>query len=483
MRQSNPESEIELSKPEQPGQVPVNSSSPRASAAGVSPSFSKRAIAPTAPPKGRSALNKFLWVLAFVSTATVSATLGAALTILMPERGDRDSQSDLRQRVGTVLANSFGYRVTRPVNILVMGVDHFVDAPEDAEDIVLGGRSDVMLLVRVDPATTTASILSIPRDTRVEIPGYGVAKINHANQEGGAALAAQTVSYNLDGVPIDRYVRVSTDSFRALVDLLGGIEVYVPFRMEYEDVTQKLKIDLEEGHQWLNGDQAEQFARYRNDGQGDIGRVQRQQQLLRALKDRLASPATVTKLPQIIALMQEYVDTNLTLEEMLALGNFALTMERSDLRMVMLPGRFSRPDESIASYWILNRRERDRIMRDYFQVPGMDVQLARSADPSSLRIAVQNASGDGRATLRLVRYLREQGFYNVYVIPDWSVWEGETQVIAQRGDLEGAAIVQRSLGVGEVVSASIGDLESDLTIRIGTDWVERAASSQEHVVN
>ncbi|GAB4146705.1 MAG: LCP family protein [Cyanobacteria bacterium J069] len=402
---------------------------------------------------------------------------------MAPDAADPAQDGNLRKRVGDVLANSFGYKVTRPVNILVMGVDHFTDAPEDAPDIVLGGRSDVMLLVRVDPVSNTASILSIPRDTRVEIPGYGTAKINHANQEGGPALAAETVRHNFDGVPIDRYVRVSTDSFRALVDLLGGIEVYVPFRMEYEDVTQKLKIDLEEGLQQLNGDQAEQFARYRNDGQGDVGRVQRQQQLLKALRDRLAHPATVTKLPQIIEMMQQYVDTNLTLEEMLSLGNFALMMDRNDLRMVMLPGRFSRPDESIASYWILNRRERDRIMQDYFQVPGMNVRLARNTDPTSLRIAVQNASGDERATRRLVRYLRDQGFYNVYVIQEWSAWEGETQVIAQRGDLEGAAMVQRSLGVGEVVSASFGDLDSDLTIRIGTDWVEHAASQRDSVVN
>lgn len=428
-------------------------------------------------------MHNVLWGLAFFSTAAASATLGAAIALFAPNNSDSDSQSDLRQRVGSVLANSFGYKVTRPVNILVMGVDRFTDAPTDAMDIELGGRSDVMLLVRVDPASNTASVLSIPRDTRVEIPGYGITKINAANQEGGPELAAQTIRHNFDGVLIDRYVRVSTDSFRALVDLVGGVEVYVPFRMEYEDMTQKLKIDLEEGLQVLNGDQAEQFARYRNDGQGDIGRVQRQQQVLRALKDRLASPATVTKLPQIIKLMQQYVDTNLTLEEMLALGNFALTLERNDLRMVMLPGRFSRPDESIASYWILDRRERDRIMRDYFQVPGVDVQFARSNDPSSLRIAVQNASGVERATRRLVRYLRDQGYYNVYVVREWSNWEGTTQVIAQRGDLEGAAMVQQSLGVGEIVSASIGDLESDLTIRIGTDWVERAASGPDSFLN
>lgn len=100
-------------------------------------------------------------------------------------------------------------------------------------------------------------MLSIPRDSRVRIPGHGFTKINDANVHGGPTLAAEVVNNTLGGVTVDRYVRVTTDAFKELVDLVGGVEVYVPERMYHKDVTQKLEIDLQEGWQNLNGDQAE----------------------------------------------------------------------------------------------------------------------------------------------------------------------------------------------------------------------------------
>ena len=89
-------------------------------------------------------------------------------------------------------------------------------------------------------------------------------------------------------------------------------------------------IDLEPGWQTLNGDQAEQFARFRKDNYGDIGRVQRQQMLLKALRQRLLSPKVLPRLPQIIRVMQQYIDTNLSLEEMLALVGFGLDLDKDD---------------------------------------------------------------------------------------------------------------------------------------------------------
>ncbi len=419
--------------------------------------------------------------IAFTTTAALSAIVGAGLMLTMPSPIGGTALKDVRQVVGTLFNQGFGYKITRPVNILVLGIDRYLDAPVDVDDrlqnsspTTFSGRSDVMLLVGVNPDDNTAHILSIPRDTKVEIPGAGTSKVNHANVEGGAELAAQTVSANFDGVPIDRYVRVSTDAFRELVDLLGGVEVYVPYPMQYEDMTQKLKIDLEEGWQTLNGDQAEQFARFRHDRLGDVGRVQRQQILLAALKNRLANPAVLTKLPQVIELMQKYVDTNLTLDEMLALINFGLNVDQEQFRMVMLPGRFSTPNESIASYWIMNRTERDRIMRDFFQVGTATTIDDLPELPSSLRIAVQNATSNPTLGREVVQYLRQQGFENVYTVRDWSDLQSQTQIIVQRGDLQGAQALETTLGLGQVISASTGDLDSDLTIRIGADWQNRA---------
>lgn len=386
----------------------------------------------------------------------------------VPSASDAESAED--KSLQAVLQNALGYRITRPINILVMGVDRVMDGDADA-DSVFEGRSDTLLLVRLDPIEETASILSIPRDTQVRVPGLGITKVNHANAYGGAELAAETVMRNFEGVPIDRYIRVDTDAFRELVDLVGGVEVFVPTRMEYTDETQGLYIDLEPGLQVLDGDQAEQFARFRQGGNGDIGRVQRQQQLLRALREQITRPATLPKVPQAIELIQQHIDTNMSFEELLAIASFGLQLDRDNLRMVMLPGRFSTPQESIASYWILDPESRTRLMRDYFDVVPTDVFMeVNDVDLNRLRIAIQNGTDTPDLSRQVARYLREQGFRNVYVIQDSPEALAETQVISQRGDLDSAQRLQALLQVGEVIPASTGDIGSDLTIRLGQDW-------------
>lgn len=418
------------------------------------------------PLKQTSMIHWLQRIFTLTIAASVSATIGLAAALLIPlpmglVAKNKSASPDLWQ-VG------LGYWVGRPVNILIMGIDRVPEATEGSKEI-FAGRSDTMLLLRADPVTDTVSLLSIPRDTQVEIPQVGVDKINDANVRGGATLAAQTVSANLNGVQIDRYVRVSTDAFKELVDLLGGVEVYVPKRMEYEDQTQKLKIDLQPGLQTLNGVQAEQFARFRNDDLGDIGRVQRQQTLLKALRKKLLHPTVIPRIPSLIKAMSKYVDTNLTKEEMLALVGTGRKLTEGDFKMVMLPGRFSIPGEYIASYWIMDPVGRDRVMKQYFGVEPLSLTEV-DHQTSMSRIAIQNASHNPDAAYQMRQHLVSLGFDDVYISEDWAQPQEQTQVIAQRGDLTGAEDLQRSLGFGRVEATSTGDVESDITIRVGDDW-------------
>jgi LCP family protein required for cell wall assembly len=434
------------------------------------PAATSAIVATSAPQKSKA--RWILWCFVFIITAIGSGTLGAAAVLMTPlATAFAPQQSEQQFSLKDLMRQTLRYEVTRPVNILVMGIDRVLDAPPNSPQ-VLAGRSDTMLLVRIDPESNAVNVLSIPRDTQVEIPGEGVTKINYANEVGGPGLAARVVSHSLNDVTIDRYVRVSTEAFRELVDLLGGVEVYVPQQMKYDDNTQDLHIDLEQGWQTLNGNQAEGFARFRADGNGDIGRVQRQQTLIRALRERLTSPSVLPHLPQAIELMQKYVDTNLSLEEMLALVSFGLNLDREDFHMVMLPGRFSMPDEYVASYWLLDEAGRDQVMENYFEMPMVGMMQDRQS-LRQMRIAVQNASGEPEVGHRVATYLQAEGFDNVYVIEDWSDEQRQTQIIAQRGDLDSAQRLETVLGLGEVVAASTGDLDSDLTLRVGEDWLDR----------
>lgn len=417
--------------------------------------------------------NRLLRGLVLGGTAIASAAVGVlvALTLPLPTaiapKGVEQplSLSELWQR-------GFRYSITRPINILVMGIDLPLDLPPGSDASVFAGRSDTMLLVHLDPDQETVSLLSIPRDTQVMIPGEGMEKINYANVVGGPKLAAQIVSQNLNGITIDRYVRVSTEAFRELVDLLGGVDVYVPKPMKYQDDTQKLYINLKQGQQTLNGKQAEQFARFRHDEYGDIGRVQRQQQLIRALREKLTNPIMLARLPQAIQLFQKYIDTNLTPEEMLALANYGIDLKQDNFRMVMLPGRFSRPDEFVASYWIMDPAGRDQVMTEYFDINATTV-LSEHHSQTDLKIAVQNASDNPLLGSQVVAYLQNQGYNNVYEVPEWPDHQDKTQIIVQRGDLHSAQTLETLLGIGQVLPTSTGDLDSDLTIRVGDDWSKR----------
>nr|WP_277876569.1 MULTISPECIES: LCP family protein [unclassified Leptolyngbya] len=347
-----------------------------------------------------------------------------------------------------------------------MGIDRVVDA-KPGSDEVFSGRSDTMLLLRLDPTDNSVNVLSIPRDTQVEVPGIGVTKINQANASGGPLLARETISKTLNGVEVDRYVRVSTDAFRELVDLVGGIDVYVPQRMEYTDNTQKLKIDLQPGWQTLDGAKAEQFARFRHDSFGDIGRVQRQQALIKALRAKLTNPLILPRIPNLVSMMQKYIDTNLSMEEMLALVNFGQKLDKDDFKMVLLPGRFSAPNEFRASYWIMDEQGRDRVMQEYFKA---STATADELPLANLKIAIQNASNDPQAGAQFAQYLSTLGYTNVYQAENWQDLQQKTQIIVQKGDLQGAKVLQGELGFGKVEATSTGELDSDLTIRIGSDW-------------
>ncbi|MGD1861484.1 MAG: LCP family protein [Leptolyngbyaceae cyanobacterium] len=416
-------------------------------------------------------LRRLAWTTVFAGTALTAAVGGALFATTVPLPAWLGSQVGQPLNLADLWQTGFRYQVTRPVNLLIMGVDLPEPGAPNTEDS-FAGRSDTMLLARINPDDGSVDLLSIPRDTQVDIPGEGIAKINHANLAGGPSLVAETIQTNLGPVPIDRYVRVSTNALRELVDLLGGVEVNVPQRMVYQDVTQGLNIDLEPGWQTLNGDRAEQFARFRSDGNGDIGRVQRQQMLMKALRERLTHPTVIPRLPQVVRVMMRHVDTNLTVEEILALANVAMELEPDNLQMVMLPGRFSGPNEYIASYWLMDPAATQQVMNTFFELDNVALLSSNENQAvTNLPIAVQNASGEAQLARDVANYLRQEGFRNVYVIGDWSSELQRTQVIAQRGDIESAALMTSILNMGRVVADSTGDLQSELTIRAGRDWL------------
>lgn len=209
--------------------------------------------------------------------------------------------------------------------ILVLGGDNRKGEP---------GRTDTILLVFLDSKQKTVNILNIPRDTYVNIVGKGFkTKINHAFAYGGVKMAKDTVEEFLD-IQVDHYVDTDFDGFASLIDALGGITIDVEKRMYYPAEN----IDLQKGVQKLDGEQALAYVRYRSDGLGDLGRVERQQKFLPILADRVMSLSTLWKIPKLVGIFRENVDTDLSLKEMLSLANAFKSFDVSQIKTSMLPG-------------------------------------------------------------------------------------------------------------------------------------------------
>ncbi|MBV9387274.1 MAG: LCP family protein [Chroococcidiopsidaceae cyanobacterium CP_BM_ER_R8_30] len=423
-----------------------------------------------------------------VSVAFFSATAGALLAVSFASQplmrsplNPKEASTFNSDRIsGTGLQFS---QLTRPVNILVLAMSVL---PEDVRNPPPGttnlsyspqvnsfdGLSDTMLLMRFDPQTGKTVVLSIPRDTRVPIEGHGVQKINAANELGGVALSAKTVSTLLDGVQIDRYIRINVLGFAKLIDALGGIDFYVPKDMKYKDDTQHLYIDLKAGEQHLNGDQALQMLRFRYDALGDIGRIQRQQLMMRALMEKFLNPAIIAKFPQIFSVVHDYIDTNLTIEEMVSVLSFAAQTSRSNTEMLLVKGRFSEPKEFNTSYWLPNQKGIDSLMAEHFDLTSQ-TSFPQAIDPASVNIAIQDSTGEPKAVRALVRSLEAAGYSRIQIAKPWHQPLGVTHIIAQQGDDRSATTIRQLLGLGEVRVESTGILYTDVTIRLGQDWLTR----------
>ncbi len=197
------------------------------------------------------------------------------------------------------------------VTILLMGVDA---RPGEAIDI--GVRPDSLMVLRLNPDTGSCRILSIPRDTRTELPGYGLTKVNHALAVGGIPYQKQVVELLL-GIPIDHYVLVDFAGFETLVDAVGGITIDVPEGFVAADGTVFVA-----GRQAMTGKQALAYARYRGGPDGDFGRIQRQQEVLRALIRRASGLNLVRSINDLLPAVRQHVRTDLSAAE---IAGFALT--------------------------------------------------------------------------------------------------------------------------------------------------------------
>lgn len=386
--------------------------------------------------------------------------------------------------------------VSKPVNILLLGIKTNLSDVKtsngrerkktgyDAEVDSLEGLSDTMMLLRFDPQTQRTIIMGIPRDTKIDRTGHGTEKINAVDSQSGPAAAAKEVSKVLGGVAVDRYIRVNNLGVAKLVDELGGVTVTVPKDIKYQDDSQHFYVNLKAGKQHLDGMKLLGLLRYRHDANGDIGRMQRQQMVFKALLEQSLNPMTITRIPQLFSVIQRQVDTNLTVEELLALSGFSMQNGKSKMQMLMMPGDYNGDGKHGTSYWIPNEKGIQNMMARYFDHGTISIEQTKV---ENLRVNIQDTSYFPDATARLVKRLNKAGYQNVRLDTNLKLKEDLTtsQFIAQKGNPEVAEGISQLLGFGEVKVDSSGNLYSDVTIKLGRDWIqkEQAANTVNQKIN
>ncbi|KUP04378.1 LytR family transcriptional regulator [Bacillus coahuilensis p1.1.43] len=241
-----------------------------------------------------------------------------------------NSYSELERGMKSELRTEEVKITKEPFSMLIMGIEDY-----SSEGV---GRTDSLMVATIDPVNKSVKLLSIPRDTLVDIPGEGEDKINHAYAKGKKDLTIATVEEFLD-IPIDYYTTIGFKGFKEIINEIGGITVDVPFDFYENSDVDNSKIYFTEGEMNLNGEEALAYARMRKqDPRGDFGRNERQQEVIQAAIDKLLSPTNLLKIDSIAQHIGDNVETNFKVSDALAVQSKFKDFNTSSIEKLSITG-------------------------------------------------------------------------------------------------------------------------------------------------
>ncbi len=376
------------------------------------------------------------------------------------------------------------------VNILVLGIDQ-----RPGEEGYF--RTDTMLVLTLDPVTKSGGMLSIPRDLWVPIPGYGVERINAAHvfgqrdnyPGGGPALAAKTVENNL-GVHIHHYVRVDFNAFVELVDQIGGIEIYVEEEINdpkypSQDPADPYGYDplhIEVGEHHFDGEMALRYARTRRTSGADFDRARRQQQVLTAIFKKVTRldmlPTLIAQAPQVWRTVQDSVETDLRLDQIIALARLASQVDLDDVRFGVVDEKYTVPHETEDGAKVLillrdrMRELRDEIFTSEESAPDDEAGPESRLDEEAATIEVLNGTLTQGLAADVTERLRESNLDVAHTDNADRQDVEESLVVAHTDKTYTAHYIARLLDLPEsaVVQGSAPAAEYDISLILGADY-------------
>jgi LCP family protein required for cell wall assembly len=355
------------------------------------------------------------------------------------------------------------------INTLLLGVDE--------------ARSDTIIVVRYNKQTHQIAMISIPRDTRVDIPGYGYTKMNAAvGKKEGAALAMKTVS-NFLNIPIHHYVEVDFKGVEKIVNIMGGVKINVPQNMKYIDPAQNLYIDIKKGVQVLKGEQALHFLRYRSGyADQDLGRIKAQQDFAKAFIDKLTSPAMIPKAVNLINAMIENTSTNLQQEEIAAYIMDIGKIDTGNIKMYTVPGEGK--FVNIVAYFIHDQSKLEETMTEMNEYIGSKANQTSQTIPNTskpleekvdeiikddIKIEILNSTKTKGLASTLKLELQKKGYEIAKIGDTKDLTYSYSRVIDRRGNQKNLELVAKETGINIVDSDINPSYDFDITIIIGND--------------
>ncbi|EPY2277632.1 LCP family protein [Clostridium sporogenes] len=355
-----------------------------------------------------------------------------------------------------------------PVNILVMGVDIGDPGSKEASD---PKRTDTMLVVNYNPKTKNINMVSVPRDTRVTMNGKKM-KINSAHAINGVNGSIAAVE-NLLGIEINNYAKIDYEGFRKVIDAIGGVEMDITRNMNYDDPSQNLHIHFQKGTTvHLDGKKAEEFFRWRknNNGtgfaDGDLGRIENQHKFISKVVEKVKSPSIIPKIPNILSTIPDYIETDMSPEEIIKYGYAVTKGDKSSINMITLQGEAKYIGN--VSYFIYDREKNRDIV--YTLKTGGTSQKDNSTeiDKSEIKIKVLNGTKVNGLAADCERKLKEMGYSNIVT------GNGErrdfTKVRLKKDSSISTGEIENYLNIPNIEKNIQSDENFDIIILLGKDF-------------
>mgnify|MGYP004645437381 FL=1 len=385
-----------------------------------------------------------------------------------------------------------------------------------------GGKlTDTIIVATYDPKSQNASLLSIPRDTFVgkkPQTGTGSDKINALYQKSPERTLEKV--NELTGLNIKYYMVIDNQALIKLVDVVGGVDFYVPMDMKYDDSSQDLHINLKEGQQTLNGDKAEQLLRYRHGnldkktgrylgtypeeyGGDDYGRMRTQREFMMATAKQTLQAKNILKVKEIVDIAYEYVETNLSISVIKDYVPYAVNIDVSNIKSEVLPGNSYGPTTTPSYplwFFVADKAETAKLVEELYgsgsnseddsdnstntTSSNSNANISKSnntnsnstsnngiskTEASKIKIEILNGSGSTSTLTEVKKALSAKGYK---VTKTTATTNTSKTTIINKSDVETKFIdnIKDILGVGTISSSSVSSSDVDITIIIGNDY-------------